>query len=104
MANRMSTNEYTLRFPETYTTDHEIWRAKGYVIVVIEVAQRVTTRYSLTFYDPVRLAQDIESELGETSPLFFEPNLVVVSDVERSEIERAVEALARRDFSGLVPE
>ena len=44
--------------------------------------------YSLTFYDPVRLAQDVSAE-QEHGAIFFEPNLVVVERVDRKRIEAA---------------
>lgn len=100
----MDTPAFTLRFPPDYDTDEEIWQAKGYTIVELEVAEPVAARYSLTFYDPVRLAQDIESELSEVGPVFAEPNVVVVRAVGRAEIVQAVEVLARRGFRGLAPE
>jgi hypothetical protein len=49
-------------------------------------------RYRLIFYDPVRLGQEIESELQRGGP-FFEPNLVVIQSVTKPNMERAVEAL-----------
>jgi hypothetical protein len=51
-------------------------------------------RYRLTFYDPIRLNQEIEGEL-QRGELFFEPNLVIVNSVTRSDMERAVEALMK---------
>ena len=51
-------------------------------------------RYRLTFYDPVRLSQEIEDEL-KRGELFFELNLVIVSSVTRSDMERAVESLMK---------
>lgn len=53
-------------------------------------------RYRLNFYDPVRLAQEIESEL-ERGDIFFEPNLVVVKSVTGSNMERAARQLAESD-------
>ncbi len=55
-------------------------------------------RYRLNFYDVVRLGQEIESEL-ENGCVFFEPNLVIVRSVTRTEMEMAVEQLVQ---SGLV--
>lgn len=54
--------------------------------------------YSLTFYDPVRLAQTIHDEL-ERGNVFYEPNLVVVRAVTRSEMEVAGRDIVR---TGLV--
>lgn len=55
-------------------------------------------QYRLNFYDAVRLGQEIENEL-ENGGVFFEPNLVVVRSVTKSEMERAAEQLVR---SGLM--
>lgn len=100
----MDLSEYTLQFPQGYDTDSEIWKAKGYTVVEVEVSGPLIARYSLMVYDPVRLAQDIESELTQVGPIFAEPNVVVVPTVGRDEIEQAVEVLARRGFRGLAPE
>lgn len=51
-------------------------------------------QYRLNFYDHVRLRQEIESELQRRSA-FFEPNLVVVNSVTRSDMERAAEVLVQ---------
>ena len=48
--------------------------------------------YVLTFYDPVRLAQEIEAEL-QRGGIFFEPNLVVVKSVTRQNMEAATDIL-----------
>jgi len=48
-----------------------------------------TTRYQLTFYDPIRLNQDVLAEL-ERGSFFLEPNVVVVPAVTRANIEAAV--------------
>jgi hypothetical protein len=50
--------------------------------------------YRLSFYDAVRLGQEIESELQRGS-VFFEPNLVVIQAVTRSDMERAAELLVQ---------
>ena len=51
-------------------------------------------RYRLNFYDPVRLGQEVESEL-QRGGQFFETNLVVVSSVTRCDMERAAETLMK---------
>lgn len=48
--------------------------------------------YPLTFYEPVRLAQDISDQL-KASPVFFEQNLMVVPKVTREAMELAVREL-----------
>jgi hypothetical protein len=59
--------------------------------------------YRLNFYDPVRLQQEIESEL-QCGLVFFEPNLVVVNSVTRSDMERAAEALVQSSQLSLIAE
>jgi hypothetical protein len=49
-------------------------------------------RYRLNFYDPVRLAQEIESEL-QRGRCFLEPNLVVVRSLTRPNMEAAAAQL-----------
>lgn len=61
-------------------------------------------RYRLNFYDVVRLSQEIESELDRTG-VFFEPNLVIVKTVTRSDMERAAELLTQSgQVASLIPE
>ncbi len=50
--------------------------------------------YRLNFYDPVRLGQEIESELAR-GVFFFESNLVVLEVVTRPNMEKAVEELVK---------
>jgi hypothetical protein len=61
-------------------------------------------RYRLNFYDPVRLRQEIEREFRRGG-MFFEPNLVVVPSVTRSDMERAAELLVKSgQMTSLTPE
>ncbi len=77
-----------LRLPDDF--DDGLWDAKGYFRGAELV--HMGRIYALTFYDPVRLAQDIEADL-ENSGLFFEENLVVVRTVNRRSLEVAVNKL-----------
>ena len=52
--------------------------------------------YQLIFYDPVRLGQEIASQL-ERGSIFFEPNLVVVKSVTGPNMEQAARQLAESD-------
>lgn len=58
-------------------------------------------QYRLNFYDPVRLGQEIESEL-ERGGVFFEPNLVIVRSVTRVDMQRAAEQLVQSDQLALL--
>lgn len=49
----------------------------------------------LSFIDPVRLRQDLESEIEQGHPYFWEPNLVVIPEVTMGAIQAAVEGLSR---------
>ncbi|WP_051379589.1 hypothetical protein [Bradyrhizobium murdochi] len=51
-------------------------------------------RYRLNFYDPVRLSQEIESEL-QRDGAFFEPNLLIVQSVTRANMEQAAALLVQ---------
>src|SRR5262249_28693999 len=83
---------YAVEFPEGF--DDFAWEveSKGWFQGAIAVV--AGRRYSVTFYDPVRLAQDIETELKERA-LFFERNMIVVPSVTRAHMEAAIEAIAR---------
>jgi hypothetical protein len=85
-------SSFALLLPRDFD-DYE-WevRAKGFFS---EARLSVSgTRYRLNFYDCVRLSQEIESEL-QRGRVFFEPNLVVVSSVTRSDMERAADDAIR---------
>lgn len=50
----------------------------------------LNNRYPLTFYDPMRLGQDIREELRR-QPLFIQPNLLVVESVTEAALRKAVD-------------
>jgi hypothetical protein len=86
-------------FPDWF--DEYEWEtiAKGYFIgVTLEVG---TARYKPVFYDPARLAQEVEEEVGSSNGYFVEPNMVVVEVVDRSHIQKAANSLAAHGFEGL---
>jgi hypothetical protein len=68
------------------------WESKGYY-----PGARLTVsgkHYSLNFYDPVRLGQEIQGEF-ERGLVFSEPNLVVIKSVTRADMEQAAEQLVQ---------
>ena len=65
--------------------------AKGWYPAELRYRGKV---FALTFYDPVRLQQEIEDELKRCDA-FFEENLIVVRTVNRAHMERAVARLLR---------
>lgn len=91
-----------LEFPEGF--DDFAWEAeaKGWLPGVrVRVGDRA---YTLTFYDPVRLAQDLEEAL-EQRVVFAERNLLVLKEVTRANIVAAVaEIAANGGWSDLTPD
>ena len=96
--------DYRIDYPMWYDARGE-WEveSKGWLQgVVVELASGF--RYPLFFYDPVRLAQDLEGVDGRPALCIAEPGLVVVPAVTRDAIERAVgELVRRRYFDSLGP-
>jgi hypothetical protein len=88
--------DYSLVFPEGF--DDYAWEVESKGYLVDARLKFMGRSYRINFYEPVRLAQDIEAEL-ERGSLFFEPNLVVVPSVTRQNMETAVEFLVQ---SGIV--
>lgn len=93
---------YEIMFP----ADFEEWEweaeKKGW-LAGVEVATS-EARYLLVFYDAHRLSQDLEDEL-RTAPSFYEPNLVVVESVTRTNIVAAIDkVMAELGGEGLVPQ
>ena len=71
--------------------------AKGY-LENVEVRFDDGSRFRVCFYDPVRLAQDLQrmAELG--SPYFAEPGLIVIPEVTKDAVRQAVLGAAENDF------
>lgn len=75
---------------------------KGWTNVYIELDDG--SRYSLTFYDPIRLNQTIEEELSSGATFFAETNLVIVPNVTVEGLQQAVNDLYENGFfSSLKP-
>ena len=55
-------------------------------------------RYSVYFYDPVRLGQDLADHVRLGRPFFAEPNLIVVPEVTEAAMQAAVEKLAGEGY------
>jgi hypothetical protein len=88
----MSIVGHAIEFPEGF--DDFAWEAESKGWLQGATAIIAGRRFSVMFYDPTRLAQDIESEL-EASAVFFERNLIVVPSVTRAHMEAAIEIIAR---------
>jgi hypothetical protein len=82
--------EHRLEFPEGFEDYAWEVEAKGWLHGAVAIIDG--RRYLLTFYDPIRLSQDIEDELSRGAA-FFEPNLIVVRSVTRAELESSVAAI-----------
>jgi hypothetical protein len=90
-------NNYTIIFPENYTNDEYIQleaESKGYLRGVVVIINDVS--YTITFYDSVRLRQDIEEELN-FKKYFFESNLVIVECINKNYISEAINELIKND-------
>jgi hypothetical protein len=55
-------------------------------------------RYPVVFYDPVRLQQDLEVEVGEGRAFIAEPGLIIVPEVTLARMQAAVERLSQTGF------
>jgi hypothetical protein len=51
------------------------------------------SRYPVFFYDPVRLAQDLQAEVSLDRPCLAEPAMVVVPEITEAAMRAAVEYL-----------
>ncbi|MFD2467112.1 hypothetical protein [Amycolatopsis silviterrae] len=92
--------QYRLKFPEYFDGYEVETEAKGYLVDVVVSTGKAT--FTLTIYDPARLAQEIADELS-SGGYFSLSNVLVVPAVTKAEILRAVDSLARTEFSGLNP-
>lgn len=81
-----------INWPEWFDDREElIYRAKGFFEAQVSICGKVV---SVSFYDPVRLAQDIASEIeGGTIPVFR--NLIVLQAVTKEAMQMAVERTAK---------
>jgi len=55
-------------------------------------------RYSVVFYDPVRLQQDLQHETDVGNPYIAEPGLIVLPEVTKENMEKAVCCLAEEGY------
>ena len=77
--------------------DWRLQESKGYLDDVgVELSDGRVVQ--VTFYDPVRLAQDIEAEFGEGSTTVSFKRLIVVERVTPETLQSAVEAASPNFF------
>jgi len=93
----MSRQETNVMFPGGLSeADEEEARVRGYYGEA--VVQSGGQRYSIAFYDPIRLQQTIDDDIRLGRPCFAEPGLVVVPEVTREAMEAAVRELVTEGF------
>ena len=94
--------DYSIVFPEGFDEYAREVQSKGWFPDARLVA--FGQQFRITFYDPVRLSQEIQDKIQRGS-VFFEPNLVVVQSLTRQSMEKAVELLVEtQKANSLVPE
>jgi hypothetical protein len=87
----------TILFPADYDSQSEFETPlRGYLSEVeVELAG---LQYRLFFIDPVRLGQELKSNIDSGRSYFAEPNLIILPEVTTDAIKKAVESLARNGF------
>jgi hypothetical protein len=93
-----ATKNYQVVFPDWYDERGE-WEAreKGW-LQGVEVRFGTGDSQSLFFYDPVRLAQDLDAESKQGKPFVAVPGLIVIPEVTREAITRAVNGLVESGY------
>lgn len=87
-----------VRFPDWYDELAELEAEHKGWLQGVEVELGDGSRYPVLFYDPVRLAQDLEEEAKWDRPFVAEPGMVVVPAVTRAAISQAAERLAASGY------
>lgn len=71
--------------------------SKGWLSgVIIELANG--SRHNVTFYDPIRLSQDLESELASGKSSLIEQGLIIIPVVTKTNIEKAIIQAIEENF------
>jgi hypothetical protein len=84
------------KYPFDEAAAHEA-EARGYLAyAAVELNDR--TRYPVVFYDPVRLQQDLEVEVGEGRAFIAEPGMIVIPEVTLARMQAAIERLSQDGF------
>jgi hypothetical protein len=92
------TPDITYHFPPEFDERAEYEMALKGHLCGGEVELADGRRYPVTFFDPVRLAQDLERMASRGEPAFVEPALVVIPEVTRELILRALPELVHQRF------
>ena len=87
-----------VHFPEDFDERGE-WEVerKGW-LQGVQVELTNGNSYPLFFYDPIRLSQDLEADAKQGRTAIAEPGMVIVAEVTRECILRAVETLISEGF------
>jgi len=62
------------------------------------IVELTGAKYAMTFYDPTRLTQDLQSVSRSGATHFAEPGLVILSEVTEANMHAAVKALEKDGF------
>ena len=92
-------DDYTLNWPPDF--DDFAWEleSKGWFVgLEVVVGDRILRP---TFYDPIRLSQDMDAEL-RSSGIFTQPVIIVIKRLSRESIEAAIEKLASEGQLGRI--
>jgi len=90
----MERDNLLISFPDYYNNDEYVQfeiESKGYFVDVYVKAD--SKLYRISFYDAVRLSQDITLHLEEGNPYFFEENLLILTKVTKEKMTQAILAL-----------
>ena len=94
-------SDYKISFGDDEEYTRAYMESKGWLSVLQLTFEGKV--YHLNFYDPVRLAQCIETEMKDHNPCFFEENLIVIKSITEKNIRGAIEAIiANGQVSNLI--
>jgi hypothetical protein len=91
----------TVLFPADYDAQSEFETPLRGYLSEVEVEME-GARYRLFFIDPVRLGQELKSNVDTGRCYFAEPNLVILPEVTTEAIKKAVDGLVRDGFFNLL--
>lgn len=94
----LTTATFTFHFPEEFDDRAEYEMALKGHLGYSEVELPGGSRYPVFFFDPIRLRQELESVTRQGRSVVAEPGMVVIPEVTRENILRAVEELVRERF------
>src|SRR5438046_551166 len=92
------TERFTVHFPADFD-DRDVFEmpSRGvFAGVVVELSDG--SRYPVTFFDPVRLGQEVAMDFGDGQVCYAEPALVIVPRVTPEAIRQAVQQLVLGHF------